>query len=438
MIAFAGLLERLTFTEDRDARVALIARYCRTQPDPERGYGIGVLTGATRLPSVKPGLLRALAAFRFDTTLFQQSYEFTGDLAETVASMWPRARANAAPPLLSDIVHASRTELSDPIAGWLDACAPEVRLALLKLLTGRSRSLVSGPQVRAGLAAFGDLPIAAVEQVWHGQAPPYLPLFAWLEGRASRPSPGGFHPFMLADLGDGGDWLAEPLWRGDRIQIARGKVFSRHAEDISSAHPDWCIDTVVLDGIATGQSPDVRLFDILFDGAEDLRPLGLSHRRARLEAWFDRVRPAGMALSEFIPPAAAGAILKRPDSPYIAGRQHGFWVKRPHPPRMVAAVLLYAETGLYTVGLRRGNALVPVGQATAWIAAALDEWVRGNTVARFGPVREVAKTLVVSVAYAFVRSAPRRKAGIVLEGARIVDVLSQTEVDDLDAVRAGV
>jgi DNA ligase-1 len=438
MIAFAGLLERLTFTTDPSARAALLCRYFRAQPDPDRGYALGVLTGAVRVPSLRSGIARALAAERLDPSLFLWSHEFAGDLTEALALMWPSARGNAPPPTLADVVNTPPGELAALVPIWLDACEPDVRLALLKLLTGRSRSIATGAVVRAALAALGDLPVGSVEQVWHGQAPPYGELFAWLEGNAPRPSPGGFQPFMLADLGDGDGWLAEPLWRGDRIRIANGKIFSRHADDISSAHPDWCVDGVVLDGIATGEPPTVRLFDILFEGTEDLRPLGFSTRRARLEAWFARVRPFGMALSDLVPPAEAGVVLKRPDSPYIAGRLHGFWVKRPHPPRMVAAVLLYAETGLYTVGLRRDGALVPVGQATAWIAAALDEWVRDNTVARFGPVREVAKTLIVSVAYDSVRAAPRRKAGIVLEGARIVDVLSRTEADDLDAPRAGV
>ena len=436
MIAFADLLERLTFTANRPARVALIARYCRTQPDPERGYGLGIATGAARLPSLQMKALRGAITERCDPALLQWSHEFTGDLTETIALMWPRGQSNAPPPTLSDLVHTPRAALPDRVPRWLDACEPDVRLALLKLLTGRSRSFASGPEIRSALAALGDLPVGAVEQVWHGQTPPYLPLFAWLEGNAPRPSPGGFQPFMLADLGDGDGWLAEPLWRGDRVQIANGTVFSRQAEDISAAHPAWCLHDVVLDGIATNEPPGLRLFDILFDGAEDLRPLAYTARHARLGAWFDRVRPAGMALSERVAPADTGVMLKRPDSPYVAGRLHGFWVKRPHPPCMVAAVLMYAETGLYTVGLRRDGALVPVGQATAWIAAALDDWVRDNTVARFGPVREVAKTLIVSVAYEAVRPAPRRKAGIVLEGARIVDVLRVSEADDLDALQS--
>ena len=45
----------------------------------------------------------------------------------------------------------------------------------------------------------------------------------------------------------------------------------------------------------------VRLYDILFDGAEDLRGLAFDDRRARLEAWFRRVRPVCADLSPLIP-----------------------------------------------------------------------------------------------------------------------------------------
>ena len=53
MIAFADLLERLAFTTQPDSRVALLRRYLETQSDPERGYALGVLTRALRLPTLR-------------------------------------------------------------------------------------------------------------------------------------------------------------------------------------------------------------------------------------------------------------------------------------------------------------------------------------------------------------------------------------------------
>ena len=438
MIAFAGLLERLAFATDPDARIALLRWYLQTQPDPERGFALGVLTGALRLPSLHPSILRGLVNERCDASLFQWSHEFVGDLTETVALIWKPSRTNAPPPSLSEVARTPRAALPDVIAGWLDACEPSVRVALLKLLTGRSRSLVAGAVVRAAVAALGDVPVGMIEEIWHGLTPPYAALFAWLDGTGPRPALRGFQPFMLAWEGEAGDWPAEQLWRGDRIQIANGSVFSRHAEDVSAAYPQWHIDNVVLDGVVTDEPLCLRVFDLLFEGTEDLRALGFTVRRARLEAWFDRTRPPGAALSELVPIAEAGVVLKHPDSPYVAGHKHGLWVKRRHAPRVVKAVLLYAEAGLYTVGLWKAGALVPVGQATSSYGAAMDDWVRAHTVARFGPVREVEKTLIVAVTFDSVRTAPRRKAGVMLLGAEIVDVLPDTRADDLDALRVRV
>ena len=91
MIAFAELLERLVFTPSRNAKVALLRRYFATQPDPDRGVGLAAITGELSFTAAKPGLIRELAAARTDPVLFAWSYDYVGDLAETVALMWPAA-----------------------------------------------------------------------------------------------------------------------------------------------------------------------------------------------------------------------------------------------------------------------------------------------------------------------------------------------------------
>ena len=100
MIAFANLLERLVFTPSRNAKIALLRRYFATQPDPDRGIGLAAMTGELSFATAKPGLIRELAAARTDPVLFDWSYDYVGDLAETVALMWP---ANRRP---RDTIHA--------------------------------------------------------------------------------------------------------------------------------------------------------------------------------------------------------------------------------------------------------------------------------------------------------------------------------------------
>ena len=89
MIAFADLLERLVFTPSRNAKIALLRRYFATQPDPDRGIGLAAITGELSFTAAKPGLIRELGASRVDPVLFDWSYDYVGDLAETVAALDP-------------------------------------------------------------------------------------------------------------------------------------------------------------------------------------------------------------------------------------------------------------------------------------------------------------------------------------------------------------
>src|ERR1700729_1948811 len=143
MIAFANLLERLVFTPSRNAKIALLRHYFATQPDPDRGFGLAAVTGELSFATAKPGLIRELAASRTDPVLFDWSYDYVGDLAETVALMWPAKATTAAPPRLTEVVEtlatAAKSDLPGLVAGWLDCSDASARLALLKLITGGLR-----------------------------------------------------------------------------------------------------------------------------------------------------------------------------------------------------------------------------------------------------------------------------------------------------------
>src|SRR5271167_832435 len=104
MIAFADLLERLVFTPSRNTKISLLRRYFATAPDPDRGIGLAAVTGELSFATAKAGLIRDLAAARTDPELFAWSYDFVGDLAETVALMWPSTAVNETPPRLSEVV----------------------------------------------------------------------------------------------------------------------------------------------------------------------------------------------------------------------------------------------------------------------------------------------------------------------------------------------
>ena len=97
MNKFAELLDRLAYEPGRNAKLRLIADYLRTTPDPERGWALAALTGALSFKHAKAGMIRALIMERSDPALFGLSYDYVGDLSETVALMWPAPQAQHVP-----------------------------------------------------------------------------------------------------------------------------------------------------------------------------------------------------------------------------------------------------------------------------------------------------------------------------------------------------
>ncbi len=518
MIAFAGLLERLVFTPSRNAKIALLRRYFATQPDPDRGFGLAAVTGALSFTAAKPGLIRELAASRVDPVLFDWSYDYVGDLAETVALIWPAQPAQAEPPGLAEVVKtlatAPKADLPRIVASWLDSSDASTRLALLKLITGGLRVGASARLAKIALAELGGVAPDDVEEVWHGLSPPYRPLFDWLEGRGEKPDPAGqpvfrppmlAHPLEPADLAAlrPDDWRAEWKWDGIRVQIVATtggrRLFSRGAEDISTGFPEIVQAMnfhAVLDGellvlrdgavapfsdlqqrlnrksvtakIMAQYPVGIRLYDLLFDGAEDIRGLPFDTRRQRLEAWLAREQPARMDLSPLIrfesldelmvlrdgarAASIEGLMLKRSDSPYLAGRVKGQWWKWKRDPLTVDAVLMYAQRGHgkrssfysdYTFGVWRGDELVPVGTAyfgfTDQELVFLDKWIRDHTTARFGPVRELEKAMVVEVAFDAVQRSNRHKSGVAMRFPRLARIRTDkpaAEADRLETLMA--
>src|SRR5580658_3130074 len=137
MNRFAALLDRLAYEPSRNAKLALIAEHFRSEPDPERGYALAAMTGALSFKLAKPGLIRALIAERTDPVLFAMSYDYVGDLSETVALLWPRpANTQAVAPALSlaavieGLRQTSKSALPGLLAAWLDALDETGRWAL--------------------------------------------------------------------------------------------------------------------------------------------------------------------------------------------------------------------------------------------------------------------------------------------------------------------
>src|SRR3954453_23594345 len=266
MNRFAELLDRLAYEPGRNNKLRLITAYLRDTTDPDRGYALAALTGALSFKHAKPALIRDLIMSRTDPVLFALSHDYVGDFSETVALMWPKpaiaSHNNPPPPTLGEVGTTLRTlgktELPAQLTRWLDELDETGRWALLKLVTGGMRIGISARLAKTAAAALGGKDAHDVELLWPGLAPPYLDLFAWLEGRPEKPvnrDPAPFRPVMLAhaiedtDFAslDPAEFMAEWKWDGIRVQAVSGRdqngnivarLYSRTGEDITKSFPD--------------------------------------------------------------------------------------------------------------------------------------------------------------------------------------------------------
>lgn len=500
MKAFAQLLELLALTPSRNRKIEALSAYFGRTPDPDRGFALAILTGALTFKNVKPAILRDVVTREVDPYLFWLSYDYVGDLGETIALIWPHHGGTEELPSLTDLIElfntTSKAELPKLIGSLLTRAQINERWALVKLATGALRIGLSARLAKTALAEMSGKDLQQIEEVWHGLVVPYAELFAWLDGKAERPDidhAARFHPLMLSnpideekdiEKLDPRDFAAEWKWDGIRVQLIASKghvsMFSRTGDDIAAAFPD-VVDNVFGDGVLDGEllvghnldpasfndlqqrlnrkvaisrhladyPAFIRVYDMLFDENEDIRTLSWTERRARLEAWFAVHPQTRLDLSEVLAFSGweelaelrrrgadehghEGVMVKLRASPYVPGRPKGLWYKWKRDPNVVDAVLMYAQRGHgkrssfysdYTFGVWKGNEIVPIGKAyfgfTDEELRQLDKWVRANTVASFGPVREVRKELVFEVAFDSAQESSRHKSGVALRFPRI-------------------
>jgi DNA ligase-1 len=524
MRAFSQLLDDLVYTRSRNTKLQLIGDYLKDTPDPDRGYGLAALTGTLDIPHVKPAAVRGLVGERIDPVLFMMSRDYVGDTAETVSLLWPKWTGE--PPEIDDATiritdaidrlrSASKSDAPRILSAMLDHLDASGRYALLKLALGELRVGINARLAKQALADAFGLDVEAVEEVWHGLRPPFTELFDWAEGRGEQPTVRDvpvFRPFMLAHPLDEtrvslDDYAAEWKWDGIRVQLVHAggdtRLYSRTGDDISGSFPDVAEafrTKGVLDGelLVRGEAQGsglevesaasfnalqqrlgrknvsgkmlgaypafVRLYDILFDGDEDLRDLPWTDRRTRLEQFARQLDPQRFDVSQLIEAdnfealqnlrvsardvAIEGMMLKRRDSAYVGGRRVGLWYKWKRDPLTADCVLMYAQRGSgkrssfysdFTFGCwNEAGELLPVGKAyfgfTDEELKWLDRWVRGHTIQRFGPVREVEKSLVLEVAFDSIHASGRHKSGLAMRFPRVSRIRTDKPAAEADVI----
>jgi DNA ligase-1 len=304
------------------------------------------------------------------------------------------------------------------------------------------------------------------------------------------------HPLQKAEFDalNLDEFQVELKWDGIRLQITRAHdqiaLFSRNGDDVTEAFPDIAQallktseDNFTLDGellttrsgeigpfhdlqqrlnrkVVTAQLLDsfpahVRLYDMLRDRGDDIRAKTLAQRRQHLEDWYGRaalsradlspivISPTHEGIEEIRAKARSerhhgveGLMLKRRDSPYLAGRPRGHWFKWKRNTLTLDCVLMYAQRGSgkrssyysdYTFGVWKNEngarKLVPVGKTYSGFTDeelhTLDKWIRAHTTKRFGPVREVHPEIVMEIEYDSIGSSARHKSGVAMRFPRM-------------------
>ena len=214
----------------------------------------------------------------------------------------------------------------------------------------------------------------------------------------------------------------------------------------------------------------IRAYDLLEWEGNDIRNLPFEQRRILLEDLYDQIKDSGipLQLSERVSfntweevenerlrareLCSEGLMLKRKDSPYLVGRKKGDWWKWKVEPLTIDAVLTYAMRGHgrrtnlftdYTFALWQPNEngeqeLVTFAKAYSGLTDAefrmVDDFIKKNTLEKYGPVRSVKPQLVFEIGFEGVALSKRHKSGIATRFPRILRWRHDKKIDEANTI----
>jgi DNA ligase 1 len=204
-------------------------------------------------------------------------------------------------------------------------------------------------------------------------------------------------------------------------------------------------------------------YDLVEENGEDIRMVSMVERRQKLERIIEQISVPFLHLSPIInfekwnalieirkqsrDKGSEGIMLKRKNSTYKDGRKRGDWWKWKIDPLTIDAVMIYAQKGSgrrsnlytdYTFAVRDGEQLVTFAKAYSGLTdkefAEVDNFVKRNSLEKFGPVRTVKPELVFELAFEGIAESKRHKSGVALRFPRMSRWRKDKKVEDINTL----
>jgi len=205
------------------------------------------------------------------------------------------------------------------------------------------------------------------------------------------------------------------------------------------------------------------VYDLIeFDG-EDWREKTLEERRKKMEEILQNIDHPSIQLSPVIKfndwneltelrkksreMNSEGLMLKRKNSVYKVGRKRGDWWKWKIDALTIDCVMIYAQKGSgrrsnlytdYTFAVKDGDKLVPFTKAYSGLTdkefAQVDNFVKRNSLEKFGPVRTVKPELIFEIAFEGIAASNRHKSGVALRFPRMSRWRKDKTVDEINTI----
>ena len=204
-------------------------------------------------------------------------------------------------------------------------------------------------------------------------------------------------------------------------------------------------------------------YDLLEEHGNDIRAVPMAERRERLEQLLKHIDLPFIHLSPVLnlsswdelkkirersrDKGSEGIMLKKKDSEYKVGRKRGDWWKWKIDPLTIDAVMVYAQKGSgrrsnlytdYTFAVRDGDQLVTFAKAYSGLTdkefAQIDNFVKRNSIEKFGPVRTVKPELVFELAFEGIAESKRHKSGVALRFPRMSRWRKDKKLEDINTL----